>query len=326
MIREIRQNPPVSVIIPSYNHSRFIQTTLEGVFAQTYKNIHLIVIDDGSTDNSPEIIEKTLKNCPFESKLIVRPNKGVVLTLNEGLEMARGEYIAPISSDDLWLPDFVGRRVSQLQSRPNAVLAYGHTWTIDENDKIIGSTMDWADYNDGDARNMLLTKNPPLGSTIVHRKSVLEKEKWKPGVFVEDYELLLRLCLLGEFAFEPNVLSAYRIHANNVSKETDSLIYSKMQSYELNAAGLGLSAQDLADIKLRLDWNTAEIYFSSGRRLKALQTAFKYSRIPIPLNAKLRQFAKLLIPQFVLQAGRKKIKRYSSPWQGTDIKDLIAKK
>jgi len=186
--------------------------------------------------------------------------------------------------------------------------------------------MDWAEYEDGDVRNMLLTKYVPFGPTVVYRRSVLEKQKWNPDVFAEDYELYLRLCQLGEFAFEPTVLSAYRTHPNNLSRDTDSLIYSKMQSFELNADSLGLSAKDLAEIKLRLDWYTAEIYYNSGRRLKALKTALKYSHVPIPLNAKLRQFVKLLAPQFALQVGRKQIKRYSTPWQGTDIKDLIAKR
>ncbi len=115
MTQEVQQNPLVTVFIPSYNHSRYIQTTLEGIFAQTYQNKHLVVIDDGSTDGSPAIIEKMLKNCPFESELIVRPNKGVIKTLFEALEMTRGKYFASLSSDDLWLPSFLEHRVKQLE-------------------------------------------------------------------------------------------------------------------------------------------------------------------------------------------------------------------
>jgi len=325
MVEKNQQTPIVSVCVPSYNHARFIQPCIESIFAQTYQNIQLIIIDDGSTDNSPEIIEKTLKNCPFESKLTIRSNKGLVRTLHEGLEMARGDYFAVLASDDMWLPGFLEHRVNQLQNRPNAVLAYGHCYLIDENNKIFTSTADWAEYEDGDARNMLLTKkNGLFAPTVLYRKSALEKQKWNPDIFGEDYELYLRLTLLGEFAFESSIFSAYRIHSTNTSRDTEALISTKMHAFELNAESLGLTAKELKDIKLRLNWETSERYFSSGQRLKAIKAALQYSHIQIPLIAKLRHFAKLLVPNFVLKVRHQKIKRYRSAWYGIDVRDLIA--
>src|SRR5688572_17565849 len=111
-------NGTVSICIPSYNHSRYIKDCLLSIFNQTLQPLELIVIDDGSTDNSPEIIKDVLSGCPFEAELIVRENRGLQVTLNQGLEIAKGEFFAVIASDDIWLPNFLKHGVSQLQKRP----------------------------------------------------------------------------------------------------------------------------------------------------------------------------------------------------------------
>src|SRR5918992_1125117 len=123
--------PKVSVVVPSFNHAPFIQTTLRSIFNQTLAPAQLLVIDDGSSDGSADIIEQTLQDCPFPSQLMARSNRGLCATLNEGLARTSGDYFAYLSSDDVWLPDFVEARVSLLEARPQAVLGYGHCFLID---------------------------------------------------------------------------------------------------------------------------------------------------------------------------------------------------
>ncbi len=322
MIQEIQQNPLVSVFIPSYNHSRYIQTTLEGIFAQTYRNIQLIIIDDGSTDNSPEIIEKALKNCPFESELIVRPNKGIVPTLLEGLAMARGEYFASTASDDLWLPNFLERRVAQLQENHNAVLAYGHCFRIDENDKVIDSSSDWVEYGSKSSREELLELTVPQSSTIVHRKSVLDSHPWSQS-YPEDLDLYLRLCSLGEFVFDSQINSAYRIHPTNTSKQVEPMLKGLINVYQLNAVNLGLNPDELNIIKRRIEWHTVVTYLNNGQRVKAIKAALRNSSGEISFIERMRQYSKILIPSSILTATRKRIKRNSNQWRGLDVKDLM---
>ncbi len=114
----------ISVVVPSYNHARFIERTLRSIFAQTAGIKKLLVIDDGSTDGSPSTIEKVLQESPFDAEFIARENRGLCATLNQGLSKTKGEFFAYLGSDDLWRPSFLEEQVRLLESRPNAVLAF----------------------------------------------------------------------------------------------------------------------------------------------------------------------------------------------------------
>jgi hypothetical protein len=97
-----------------------------------------------------------------------------------------------------------------------------------------------------------------------------------------------------------------------------------VQAFELNAKDLGLSTKELADVKLKLNWETVDMYFYSGRRLKAIKTALQYSHIQIPLRTKLWMFIKLLTPNLLIETWRKRATGYNHVRQEIDIKDLIA--
>ena len=118
----------------------------------------------------------------------------------------RGDYFAYLGSDDLWLPDFLKARVGLLESRPDAVLAYGHAYFIDEENHIVDSTADWARYADGDAREMLLQTTAPMSPTVLYRRDALEQQRWNEASKLEDYDLYLRLSAEGPFAFDPQSL------------------------------------------------------------------------------------------------------------------------
>ena len=94
----------VSVVVPSYNHGRFVESTLRSIFKQTFVPAKLLVIDDGSTDDSPRTIERVLHDCPLPCELIVRPNRGLCATLNQGLRNTSGEYL------HIWVPTIFGSR------------------------------------------------------------------------------------------------------------------------------------------------------------------------------------------------------------------------
>src|SRR5437867_1217260 len=173
------QQPRVSVVVPSYNHARFVESTLRSIMKQTLRPAELLVIDDGSTDDSPRIIERVLHDCPFPCELIVRPNRGLCATLNEGFGKTSGEYFAYLGSDDLWLPEFLAARVAMLYGRPQAALGYGHAYLIDADNRIIDCTRDWANYTDGNVRTMLLQETiAPMSPTVLYHRSILERHGW----------------------------------------------------------------------------------------------------------------------------------------------------
>lgn len=290
------QSPAVYVVVPSFNHARFVEAMLRSIFKQTFAPIQLLVIDDGSTDDSPEIIERVLSECPFPCELIVRENRGLCATLNEGFARSRGEYFAYLGSDDLWLPEFLSARVELLESRPKAVLAYGHAFFIDEENRVVDSTAEWASYADGDARAMLLETIGPMSPTVLYRRQALEDERWRKESRLEDYDLYLRLSVAGEFAFDRRVLSAWRRHGSNVSCDQQLMLDEQLQAQREAALRFGFTEQEIERLQTTTRFNRAEDFLRVGQKAQALRLVRKNLRGARSARVSAKLLLRLLIP------------------------------
>jgi alpha-1,3-rhamnosyltransferase len=290
------QPAPVSVVVPSFNHARFIDATLRSIMWQTLPPDELLVIDDGSTDESIAVIERTLNECSFPCEFIARENRGLCATLNEGLARSRGDYFAYLGSDDLWLPDFLLARVSLLKIQPTAVLAYGHSYYIDEENRIIDSTAEWANYVDGDARNMLLRTIGPMSPTVVYRRDVLEHHRWNEDAKLEDYDLYLRLSEAGEFAFDPKVLSAWRRHRSNVSWDQTLMLEEQLRAQREAASRFGLTTEQIARLQETTRFNRAEDFLRVGEKSRALGLMLHNLRGANSPRTAARMLLRVLIP------------------------------
>jgi glycosyltransferase involved in cell wall biosynthesis len=113
--------PKVAVVIPCYNHATFVTRALSSVFAQTYRHIELVVIDDGSTDGSVDAVRRTLEQSPFPSRFVCRPNRGAAASLNEGVALSDAPYVNLLNSDDVFAPD-------RLQTMVDAIAGQGFAW------------------------------------------------------------------------------------------------------------------------------------------------------------------------------------------------------
>ncbi|MBA3765520.1 MAG: glycosyltransferase [Acidobacteria bacterium] len=294
----------VSVVVPSYNHAQFVEECLRSIMQQTRSPRELIVIDDGSSDGSPRVIEQVLKNCPFSCELIVRPNRGVSATLNEGLRRSRGDYFAYLGSDDVWLPSFLQARVALLESRSEAVLAYGHVYVFDQLDRIIECTSDWANYIDGDARRMLLWSTTPPSPTVLYRRKPLERHGWNEQAKLEDYELYLRLSAEGEFAFDPQVLAAWRQHERNTSRDLSLMMHQSQDAQRQVAGILGLCPRELDEIQLALRWKYIEEFMRRGQKRKALALMCGNLRGAASVALLTRLLLRLTIPYRIMRWRR----------------------
>jgi alpha-1,3-rhamnosyltransferase len=261
--------PKVTVAVPSYNHAEFVERTLRSIFGQTLSPKLLIVIDDGSEDESVKVISRVLEDCPFEYRFIHRENQGLCSTLNQALSMADGEYFAYISSDDVWLPEFLESRAEVLDNRHSAVLAYGHSYLIDEDNRIFDSTANWNEYTDGDATSMLLHPIIPASASVLYRREILEKFRWNEASILEDYELYLRLSRAGEFAFDDRILSAWRIHARNTSADFPRMVEEWLVAQERVADEIGIDQTELARIRKSVQLNCISSYIRHGYKGKA---------------------------------------------------------
>lgn len=307
----------VSVVVPSYNHARFVGDCLRSIMRQTRAPSELIVIDDGSTDGSPQIIERVLHDCAFPCELVVRNNRGLCATLNEGLERTRGSYFAYLGSDDVWLKGFLGARVAVLESRPRAVLAYGHAYLIDEQNRIVDCTCDWARYADGDARAMLLQTTAPMSPTVLYRRATLARHGWNEAARLEDYDLYLRLSVEGEFAFDSRVLAAWRQHGHNTSWNQSMMLDEQLAAQRRVAATLGISGGELERLQTTVRFNRAEDFLRTGQKSEALALMRRNLAGATSARTVAKMLARLVLPYRLMERRRKLLQRRAGERYGS---------
>jgi alpha-1,3-rhamnosyltransferase len=294
----------ISVVIPSYNHSVFIKHTLDAVFKQKVDISKIIIIDDGSKDNSVQVIENKIKHCPFSYEFIVRENRGLSATLNEGLAKTDGDYFAYLGSDDIWLPDFLANRIELLDSRPNAVLAFGHAYLINEHHQITDCTKNWNSYTDGNMLPMLLKGVIPLSPSVVYRRKSLEKYGWNEKSILEDYELYLKLSKDGEFALDTNVLCAWRQHGWNVSKDITRMLQEWIEAQNRVANHLGI--EKLNEIQGELKFNFVADLIRIGEKRAALGLLTENIKYAPSASKVFKLLLKLVTPRVLFQWNRKR--------------------
>jgi alpha-1,3-rhamnosyltransferase len=302
----------LAVVVPSYNHAPFVAQALRSIFRQTLRPRQLLVIDDGSTDDSPRVIERVLRDAPLACEFVARPNRGLAATLNEGFARTAGRYFAYLGSDDLWLPDFVAARVAQLEARPRAVLAYGHAYSVDASGRVIDCTTDWARYVDGDARAMLLTTLAPLSPSVVYRRAALPERPWREQARLEDYELYLRLSAAGEFAFDAGVRAAWRQHDYNASSNLKLMLDERLAAQRRAAAALALDAPTLRRYQTLARFRSAQEFMRQGHKWTALRLLLASVGGAPSAREVARLCAGLVVPRRALRRRRERARRQAS--------------
>lgn len=203
---DARPLPLVSIVVPSYNHERYLGEAIDSILTQDYPRIELIVIDDGSTDDSPRI----LADHPGQFYRECQSNQGQVATLNRGWQMSKGNIIGYLSADDVLLPGSVKAAVSCLDAHPDAALSYCDFNLIDPDSAVIRRVY----APECSYRDMVVKMLCPPGPGAFFRRSAFEKAGfWHTGYKqLLDYEYWLRLGLHGRFVRVPEVLAGYRVH------------------------------------------------------------------------------------------------------------------
>lgn len=211
----------ISVIIPSYNCVMFITQAIESVLNQTYTDYEIIVVDDGSTDDTKSVLASI-----NDDRLVVteQSNQGASAARNHGLELSRGELVAFLDADDIWFSQKLEKQVEVFEKYPDIIAVFSNFHITSVNNAILsvdGIKQDYAIFKDehkkiddlfnftennvykGDVINSLFLGNFIKTSSFVVKRSALEKTGFfDPGLITqEDYDLWLRLSLLGEFAY-----------------------------------------------------------------------------------------------------------------------------
>jgi glycosyltransferase involved in cell wall biosynthesis len=203
--------PRASVLMPVYNNELFLEEALTSIADQTFTDFEFIIIDDGSSDGSSQILAAFEKKDHRVRVLSNVTNMGIVYSLNRGIEACRGNYIIRMDSDDVAMSDRLERQIAVMDINPEiAVLGSALTY-IDATGRELGIV------RQSEIRRSLLFMNPLFHSTVVIRRVALEEngisyfEKYR---YAEDYYLWMQLSKVGKLSAIDKVLIKYRISGN----------------------------------------------------------------------------------------------------------------
>lgn len=221
--------PLVSVLIPAYNHERFVQHCLDSVLEDPYPAKEIVIIDDGSTDRTGEKIAEWIKaqGHLLRVEYVQRENRGISAAWNELAARARGEFLRLCASDDYLLPGGLEAQVRYLQTHPSKRVVVGDSIVVDQYaNKLHDSGMrdlhhaDKRLYSsDEGIRRAVISQWAIGGPVALLHKSALETiGRWTEGLRIDDWDFFLRVAARDALGFIDVHVGAYRLHGNNVSK------------------------------------------------------------------------------------------------------------
>lgn len=202
--------PRVSVIIPAYNAAPYVRAAVESILGQTFRDFECIVIDDGSTDGTGEILDAIPDP---RLRIVHRENRGVVATRNEAIGLATSPLVAFMDADDVALPDRLALQVAAMDARDGLVLYGGQAELIDPVGRPLGPMPVPLDHDRIDAANMS-GKHALWNPSLMIRAEALEQVGGFDPHYrsAEDLDLWLRLAEIGEIANGPETVLRYRLH------------------------------------------------------------------------------------------------------------------
>jgi alpha-1,3-rhamnosyltransferase len=230
------EQPLVTVIIPSYNHAEYIEKSILSVLGQSYQQVELLVVDDGSQDDSVAVIRRLQAIHGFDFR--VQANQGLSRTLNDTIARAKGSLIAPFGSDDIMRPDRLSLQVAHLRGKPEVGICAGNIETIDEAGQVLPRqrlrparrlTFD----------DIFLSQQPgaPAPTMLFRREALEAVGGFDPEIRLEDLLIKLKITQAGYVIDVLDaVLAQYRTHERNTYKNYRFMIDNVLKTYALFSA------------------------------------------------------------------------------------------
>lgn len=225
MNANIKDFPLVSVIVPCYNYAGYVADTLRSVLAQDYPNFELIIVDDGSIDNSARVIEQVLADQQGATlarriEFICQANAGVSAALNTGLAQARGEYVATFDADDIMPAGRLTLQLDYLTAHPEVGCLGGIAVRIDERGNLLPKKMKRRGIRRYDFDRALGSALVVGGNIAVYRRDAMDQvDGYDPAIKIQDFQMTLKIAHAGYFVdVLPEVVTLYRKHDESLSK------------------------------------------------------------------------------------------------------------
>lgn len=227
--------PLVSVIVSCYNHDAYIKQCLLSILKQDYKNFELLVIDDGSKDNSVQYIKELQEEYDFY--FYARENKGLTRTLNELVSVSKGDFVIPLGSDDVMLPGRISAQINYMVDKPEVGICGGNIELIDENGELYPEKRQnrFVPFRRLDFEDVLLERKPyaPATTLTIRRSALLDVGGFDEDNNLEDLMIELKITYAGYFIdCLPTPLAQHRKHKDNTSKNLKFMTKSILDTYE----------------------------------------------------------------------------------------------
>jgi glycosyltransferase involved in cell wall biosynthesis len=272
--------PKVDVIIPAYNAAKYLPGAIESVVAQTFDAWRILLIDDGSTDNTAEVVAPYREQLGEKLKYIYQPNAGLPAARNTAIRNSSAELLALLDADDLWLPSRLAETVKCFEGCPRVGLAYGLISRIDADGKLLDTFGGNLTHAEGQIAPYIYTREVQLPCpTMTFRRSCVDEV----GLFdetmraTEDRDMWLRIALRYEVALAPKVIALYRMSQGSMSADLDRMEAAQTRFVEKHygAPGCGWVARRVA--LARIYRNKAEALAARGDRTAAWRDVLRAS-------------------------------------------------
>lgn len=245
--------PTVSVIIPTYNTAKYIGHTIDSVLGQNYKDYEIIVVDDGSTDNTKEVLKPYMEQIRY----LYQKNSGRAGARNTGIKAARGRYVAFLDSDDLWTPGKLAKQVDIMDDNENIDFLFGDKQRFsDDGNIIISSMFTEKGYDENFFGDPLYVRNAykkllqepyiPTGTVIMKKECLDKSGLFDETIYAEDWEFWLRIALFNKLAHSNELWELERDREGSGSKNLKAV-------YSSNITTLEKHEREFRDILLKLD-------------------------------------------------------------------------
>ena len=270
----------VSIVIPTYQCGQFLSQAIESVLAQTYKNYEIIIVDDGSTDNTQEVLSRYshLENIKF----VTQSNQGPAAARNRGIKLSSGEYIAFLDADDLWLPTKLEKQIIFLEQHPLTDMVYCDAYIFSGNFPWKKTLFNMSPPASGNVFERLFLLNFIPILTVVLRRNIFNTSGFFDESIIgpEDYDLWLRICKSKTITFIQEPLAKYRVSAGQITKQRISMIENeikvKEKAFQYAPELLNLPNPMLDQGYFNLLIRISKLYLQYNQNQEAKQTLEKY--------------------------------------------------
>ena len=243
--------PKVDIIVPAYNAARYLPAAIESVIAQTFEDWRILLVDDGSTDNTAELVAPFIQQLGEKLKYIYQPNAGLPAARNTAIRNSSAQFLALLDADDIWLPCRMSESLKSFENRPQLGLTYGFVSRIDPDGVVIDTFDRRQKHGEGRIAPYIYMRRIDLPCpTITFRRKCIDEV----GLFdenmraTEDRDLWLRIALRYEVALVAEIIALYRISPGSMSADLGRMLKAQRHFIEKHygAPGCGFLARRIA--------------------------------------------------------------------------------